>query len=512
MVTTFTYPQSDYDNPAALLELLGSFWANTYPDQLVEDLVVAYALVARQTHEEMLDLLNACGRRVVPVLHRPHWYQLVLKESEHNTEPGTSMSVYGSGIYYGPQPVGGEQLKYGEPWFPYSVFPAPDGLVDCTYIFNRITQPSLSLIRGPDFLIDTDNQVVVFKDNPFENSNVAAREVYVDGQVTDREVSLWMFRPGFDRSDIYTQFGYPLRFELDSTESYRNAVNALWDGLIKGTGSQDVQETIAAICDVPLVQGTETVEVIQDEGTHLSIVTDQRAYRFNANATAIVSVGDTVRPGDQLTNAVRIYEFGHGAVPADLQAITLGPGFLPEGYYDGLTFHNKDVDLVVDTTGVFTKVSFEIGGWPGDIEKFWDDFHDKGVAAGQTLAQLLDQRVNKVGEPGASNLPATVNPLEFLAENVLRNNAFIVKIGYNRLGPDAVSIQHLRQLRRLIPPHTGLIILAELDAEDDTVTLTESTTETAESYSAGEPMLESVDITSYVAETATLQHVGAHCI
>lgn len=510
MEIEFVYPRNEYDQPSVLLELLGTFWSDTYPDQLVEDLMVAYALAARQTHSNMLELINACSRFDVPVYHQEQWYHLVLKESDHNTEAGTSLSVYGSGIVYGNQPDG-TQLKYGVPWFPYSVFPLPGGLISCPFVFNRITQPSVNLVLGVDYVIDLDNEVIVFKDNPFENDLVSSRDIYVDGEVTDREVSLWLFRPRFDAADIHTQFAYPFRFELDSTQTYKDCVNSIWDGLVRGSAVQDIQGAVSAICDIPIVKGTETVEVIQKDSSYLLIVTDQNVYRFHQDATATVSVGDTVHAGDTLTDALQFFDFNRGDY-GNLNAISIGRGFLPAGYYDSITFYNETADLEVDTSGIFTKISFHVGGWPGDVEKFWDDFHERGVAAGQTLAHLLDQRTNKTGEPTASNLPSTINPLEFLSDNVLRNNAFATRIKYNLKGPNAVSLQHLRQLRRLIVPSTTMLVIAELAAPDDVALLTEYVAEEQEPYLGSEPYAENMLLPSYVEEEVTLQYVDGYCI
>lgn len=508
---TFRYPTTEYDQPAVLLELLGTFWSDTYADKVVEDLMVSYALAARQSHADMLQLVDACGRRSVPIFHRQQWYNLVLKASEQNRDAGTSIRAYGGGIVYGNQADSGAQLKYGVPWFPYSTFPLPADLTECRFIFNRLTRPSVSLVLGVDFIIDIENQVIVFKDDPFTNDGIAKRDVYADGVVTEQEVSLWLFRPAFDENDTYTQFAYPLAFSSPSSSAYRNTVNGLWDALVRGAAVQDIESVVSAICDVPLAKGTEEVEVIFKDNNHRVIATDQHVYLFDLNVTVIVAVGDTITAGQPLTNAVQFYEFNHGD-SGDLQAVTIGPSILPDGYYDSITFYNETVALEVDTSDVFAKVSFHVGGWPGDVEQFWNEFHEKGVAQGNTLAQLLDERSNKVGEPTAANLPATINPLKFAVKNILRNNVFAVKIVFNLLGSNALSIRHFRQLRRFVVPSTMLLIITELMAPEDVVTLTEYAEEEQDSYSASEPYQETFSIPSFVEEGTTLQHIEGYCI
>jgi hypothetical protein len=109
-----------------------------------------------------------------------------------------------------------------------------------------------------------------------------------------------------------------------------------------------------------------------------------------------------------------------------------------------------------------------------DIDKFFDDAHAAGVARNQTLAHLLDTRTNKVGEPKSSNLPATINPLKFLTENVLRGNAFVVRLAAAAFGTNAAGLQHMHLLRKIIPPHTAMITILELQGFKDFVTIEES--------------------------------------
>src|SRR5690606_17803300 len=115
-------------------------------------------------------------------------------------------------------------------------------------------------------------------------------------------------------------------------------------------------------------------------------------------------------------------QFQRGQVPAELRAVELGRGWLAAGFVGGLTFENKDVPLVVESDGVYTRLSWELGGWDQDVRRFFDQLHARGLANPPTLAQLLDRRTNPAGEPTAANLPATINPLAFLVANVLRNH------------------------------------------------------------------------------------------
>lgn len=516
----YTYPSRDLDKPQRLLDQLGSFWGGTYAGSFqTERYVFGRARLEQQTEQITQEAVDAVSRFKVPVYHTDLWYQLVLRESDLNNE--TAIARYGEGRYYGPDPVTGFDFQYGVPSFANGyTFPAPAGLVAAPLIFNRLSAPSLSLLPGLDFTLDLATARLSFRENPFDNELIPKRNIYEGDQVVDREAALWVQRAQIDQGYVFAHFGYVLGLNLPSSPSYRTFINGIWDGIVEGGHYQAVADSLAAVADAAVVKNDEetVVDVIKD-ALHLLVITDAEVYRYNRDAVAVVSVGDVVRRGDQLIEAVKIYEFNRGELPEDLRAVTLHSGFLTQGYYDGVTFYNKTVDVAVDTSDVFTRVSFELGGWPGDVAKFWEEFHVRGVAAGQTLAHLLDTRTNKVGEPGVSNLPATINPLGFLIQNVLRNNAFVIRLKPSQFGPHALPLWTVNQLRRIVPPHTGYIVIVQLDVDEDNIVMEGPGTETEAGYTeelvpylASEVISEDLDPGDYVSEEVLMRYIDGVCI
>ena len=51
---------------------------------------------------------------------------------------------------------------------------------------------------------------------------------------------------------------------------------------------------------------------------------------------------------------------------------------------------------------------------------------------------------------------------QFLAANYLRHNALLVRIRTGGFGPDALGLDQLRHLRRIIPPHEAVLIVIEM--------------------------------------------------
>ena len=518
-MANYVYPTNDLDRSDNLLNLLGSYWSTTYlGNEFLEDIVQSKAQLTAQTWLNFMELIASVSRFEVPVFHQENWYALKIKESELNNfdvlvpdyKTGTSYTYATStGMEYGKsQAVDG-----------YFSVPLPPSVESVNNVLNRIVSPSLIFQEGIDYWVP-EKGVLTFRDNPFNNSSIPVQDIVVDGAVKDRECILWLYHGHWDWDTVYQQFGYALNLRMASSEGYRDVVNAVLDAFTGGTSVSDIQFAWSAITGVPItVDKTETVEVVEKDSRSLVVVTDKNAYNFDLTSTATVAVGDTVNAGDSLVDTVQIYEFNRGSVSSDITGLALGPGFLSVGFFGDLTFENKETGLIVEeNVDGYTKVSWDLGGFPGDIEKFWDDVHAEGVAAGKTIAMYLDVRPNPSDQPSAANLPATINPLEFLCENFLRYNTFLVKIKTNQLGDNKLPSIPAASLRKIIPPHTAMIVLVELVHTDTPITMDGSGDATGAGYTedlSGFPCMpnsESVNGTTYISEKTRLVQVSGRCL
>lgn len=510
-----TYPASELQSAEHLLQVLGSFWAETFAGGFtVGSLALARAQRDAQHHLNLLELVASMSRFNVPVFHTENWYFLVLKESERDLAP-VNLPKY-DGTYVYDEATG---LRYGDTLSDsYDSWTAPAALVSAGCICNRITDAGVTLVNGIDFqLVDGS---VRFRSNPFDNSAFAIRSLFSGNDVVDREVGLWVYRGSFDLDTVYEQFGYAIGLAGSSSEGYKSLVNAVYDGLVEGTSVRAVQQAWSAICGVPLVKDdVEVVEQVLVRVDDLLVVTDRNAYSFHPESTPLVAVGDALLAGDALTDTLQFFEFNRGEVPSALTALVCGRGLLASGYMSELVFENKTVPLVVeeDVDG-YTRVSFELGGLATDAEAFWDNVHAAGVAKGETLAHLLDQRPTPDGEPTAVALPATVNPLEFLVSNVLRSNAYAVRVRPHTFGPDALGLGSDLVMRKLVPPHTLGLVLVELVLGPDKVTMEGQGDELVPGYTEGLTFLpitpDAVEVmagTDFVSERVVFKQVRGKC-
>lgn len=530
----YKYPATVYDQPTALLATLGGWWADGYQgrDQ-VSAVVRSKSQVENQTMLDVMELIAALSRYTVPIYHKDNWYAFYLLESQRNDASTSLLRYDDAGATYDTGDL------YDVPQDrPNHAFPRPDDLVDAPIMFNRFTDPTLTWETGVDYVF-RDN-AVIFRENPFDDVRVAKRPVYEDGVIVDQEALMWVFRGDFDWDTIYRQFGYAVGVRLQSSLGYRELLNAVWDAMVGGTSKQQVLTAFSAMSGVPLVRETqETVVDIDADRKHRLILTDQHVYKFHPDATPIVEVGDTVQRGQSLTDTLTIHEFNRGETPDTLLALAMGKGFLSSCFYSDLIFENLEVPLTVitDDPSGFTKVTWPLGGFPLDVDHFFDEMHARGVAEATrpideceevetvlypaddcdetneyarlgTIAHLLDLRPEKVGEPTASNLPATINPLQFLVANVLRNNAYLVRVKVATTGRDKLGLYNARLLTKIVPPHTAMILLAEMTAQSDPVTV-DKVQEQVAFFDGMAPLADTIDMVD--DSRVTLRVISGTC-
>lgn len=483
----FVFPASSLDDRQRLLGLLGDFWRRffTEPEQ-VASLQYARAQEEKQTQQDYQELVDALSRLTVPLYHLDHWYQLKVRQSEIGNQP----IRYGDGFVYGNQPDTGILYKYGdEVGYQSYLISVPEELLHVPLIFNRLTAPSLTLVHGVDFELPEPGRLRLNFD-PFADARLPATAVYDGSEVVDQEITLWLYRSHWERDYIYNHFGYLVGSRKPSSSEYREFVNTLLDAMVQGTTQQHLDRFFAALTGNPVAVGGETVEAVAADRNYRLVITDQRVYRLPLGATVIVAAGDELSAGQQLSDTVTFYDFSRGETPDDLLMLHLDTGFLKAGFAAGLSFENRDVPLVVeeDVDGK-TKVSFEIQGFPTDVEDFFTQLHERAAELGTaTLAELLDVRgPDQETQPTAASLPATINPLTFLIENVLRYHVAAVRIKAEGTHSADFSLFDAKVLRRLIPPWQALILLLDVDAGSEDFT-PDSYDEDGELVLAGEPI------------------------
>tara|TARA_R110000824_G_scaffold16491_4_gene68432 strand:+ start:4763 stop:6310 length:1548 start_codon:yes stop_codon:yes gene_type:complete len=471
---------------------------------LVEDFTFARGQAELQSHQTLLEAADAVSRDKIPVFHTQNWYRYTFLESDlNNTKANYLRYADDTSPTYGNDATTGVVHRYGEQDPDLFAFPKPEELKDCDLIFNGITSSAVSYIYGQDFIIDRD--AIVFKTNPFVNDQVQIDEIYTGTAVTDRRAVLWVYKAKLERNYITEHYGHTLGYNLPSSEPYKKLVNSAYDAIVGGTTKQDIDLALSALTGVEVARHPqETVIHILRDAKGLVIVTSLDVYRFHKSASAVVAVGDVVGSGDYLTDSVVIQELNSAEIPSFLTQLNFGPGVLSPEFEGELTFENSSKTLNITTKDSKAYLTFDIGGFPGDVELFFEELHAKGLAEGKTLAQYIDTRGDSQNsEPTASTLPTTINPLQFLVDNLLRFNMFAIKIQTHSIETD-LGLSRTRIFRKLLPPWTAVVILYELEPDAETVTMDGAGTATRPGYTES--------VTAFTAADAITETLNPVCV
>lgn len=618
---TYTYPGSDLDRARNMIAALGSFWSRTYTgiDQLVSYANATAQLLA-QSHLNLLETVASLSRYDVPVFHEENWYALTIKKSELNSVRTNLTQFNNNNNTFND----GELVFDSAAELDFYAFPLPTNIAGAAKVVNRIINPTVALDFNVDFVLDAPRNAILFAENPFTNPAFLRRVITGPDGKEDEELVLWLFKTHVDYDYIFSQFAYAVGMRLKSSSGAKQLMNAVITGLINGGASvESLDLALSAITGVPIsAEPEETVETIVRDGHGLVIITDKSVYRFTEDVTVVVAVGQKITAGTRLIDAFNVLEFHQGVVADELEALALDRGVLAGCFYSDLLFENKDVPLEVDTDHLsgYTYVRFGLGGFPTDVDKFFDELHARGIEAAEepdaacflkpnifttrgelpsvgtlnivyqtadtnkfyqwrivqpareatgayialtpeereacgfdwlqffsrasfpqvgyedklyvaadtgvfykwvtevpgspavgiyaevlppakrtgTLARLLDTRRQPDGEPTAANLPATINPLKFLVENVLRNNAFCVTITVAALGQNHLGLYNIRHLKRLIPPQTLMFLVYKLRPAVDRIKEI-NLNETLRKFTAAEPLADAIP-DDYVSE------------
>lgn len=436
---------SIFSDGRQFLASLGTFWSQMYAAAgEVDALVQAACANALDTHQRLQEAVQSLSRKAVPVFSKQAWKPLrILRSAATRLEDGRWMV-------------------------------SVPALAQVGYITNRLLSASLVWLEGDQFTLHAGQ--LTLPAGLFDDPRVAVRPLTVNNQA-DIEILLWLCAPETDLETIYNHWGYVIGLHMPSSPEYAKLVDAVLSAITQGPTALQLRRCLALLAGAPcVIEPRETVQDVSYDSLYRVIVTDQHVYRCPKAAQVIASVGDTLRAGDLLTDTVQLYQLSSGQYPEQLPGLSLDRNFISACYYAALIFPNADVPLQIDTadSSGYTKVSFGLGGFPADVEKFFDELHAKGVHAAVqpqptcstprrngTLAHLLDKRDVLTSEPTADTLPKTINPYKFLLQHVLRNNAAIavVKLG---AGINALGLSQLRLLSHFVPAQQAVLVAMTL--------------------------------------------------
>lgn len=491
----FQFPKDDLDTPDKAESLVGGYWLEVYDgkDQ-IEDLISSRTTLWQQARDTWDETYRTKSRHLIDHLSIKNWlYYPILK-----SKGITTTKLFGGGKSYGDS-----TFNYGE--IEGYAWDLPDSVLHFSQVYNRVSDPSVSFIEGIDFYVDNEIGKVVFADDPFNNNKFATVTVNNQDGTSDTLLALWVYRPKIDKQSIQLIYGQPIDINGRSTPEYKQFVNSVYDSLILGMSCGRLGLILGGALDLPVSVEDEVVERIYSEIRKV-IITDKRVYFVPTAAEPTVEEGDATVKGQSLTDALMVRELKRNSNIDDIYAINLGNGFIGNEFAYDLGFVNKFVTPTVSTDDYgYTKFSFEIGGHPLDVDKFWELVHSRGVDKGLTIAQGLDKRVEKVGEPTEESLPSSINPLRFLVDEMIPGGLTLVSIKIESLGAELPRMSILPDLTSL---GNGIFFIFEAPLAIDSSFDVQST---IDSQFTGAETIEEYITSSLLSSAVTLKSVNSSC-
>lgn len=391
------YGTNSHEDGNSMLLALGRFWAQSMDrPEVVAGLFNGLGAILGDGISALEDVGDAQLKSAAPVHSTRPLIRLYASAEERATYPKYR---YGSGFTYG------RTALYGEDGAP-RMLRLPEGVLDVQAVVDNPARPSVTYVTGLHFEIE--HGFLVFTD----------QFLPVDG-----DIEVWLYDCSMDDNPVYDFYGRAFGLEFRASEHYRRFVSAVWDLAHNGPTEFFVRNAIGAALGVPCASTPGNVSYIGEYGGRLIICAGIMVYELPAGSQPVVSVGDLVRYGDQLVDTVR---YSDGRILDQAVTRVVVGNNLMHGMAGSLTFDNKFVP-VKRAAGRFT---FDVGGISDDVEKFW---------------ARLDYAA--VPDPGY-----VVNPAMYIHE-LLRNNATVVTVDYNKLSAAAPGVVALNALTDYLPPH-----------------------------------------------------------
>jgi hypothetical protein len=455
----------------AVLSTLGSFWLSLHRDKaMFKQYGIGLSWLLAQRLADMLYTLQSLNRHTLPALEPQTWKRISFRESTFTTSQASSVK-YGQGIYYG-EGSGAVTIYLfgGGSGSPIKGTDIQVELEQVATLTNTPIAASMCLVYGTDFWIE--NGGLFFRANPFDNPAAPVVEIYdTAGTLVDREITLWGFNAQLNIQAMSDHFGTIIGVTGGNGDEYNTLINAAFDALMDGPSTASFVDMVASVFGVPFTRTDG--EVVQDStiaGDELVIATDKNVYCFNKAATSLVTVGQVLDKGQALTDAVQILTTPREL--ANLDGLTIDNRLASSLGSHAIAFPNADYPITITTQYAKTKVSTTLLGNPAVIRKFWTDAHVRGVAAGTTLADALDQRTDPETEPGVADLPPTLNPLTLLLQE-LGHSLLVVKVKMAAVGDRRPNAALGDLLHRVLPSRYITLLIIEHPAFEEYIELSD---------------------------------------
>ena len=424
---------STADTPRKLLQPLGTYWSQVQRrNPQLHGLLCALAAVQQHLEQPLIELALSASREAIPVFQTTRILSLDLQRSQRNKTAsaiiryGDQNESYLSGQLTDSTPRYGLPRRQGH-WYEISKYP----LVSVDAVVDHPTAPTVVLRPYIDF--NVFGQSIQFFNDPIPN--------------TQSNKTWYALNAKYDRDWVYRTFGVVAGVRAsESSEAYKEIVNAIFQCYVKGGGWTNILNVLAVTTGNRIVTEQETVELV----TECCVVTDKNVYDIAGKVTDR-KVGDVLYPGESLTNTFVPISINSGHVDERIPGISLDKDYTGVFYRGMLTFFNRMQPL----ERYAGRLGFDLGGWKSDTFKFWRLFHERCDVQGLNGVKILQSLSTDDGK---------INPCQFLVEQLARYHYNLLYVKQTQR-PTSLTLGDIK-IDSLLNPWSTILIYLETDMID----------------------------------------------
>ena len=475
----------DLTHPDYFAEFIGSFWNLVFAGNRLSGGVASFSASALlDQYQWLTEAVDRLSIDTIKPTTTQRFRPVIFRQSDFSVGP--DLLTTSSGATIGPQPEGGKFLEGVtftinglEKRSGRYYVGVGDGVVSIgPVILNSLREPSLVWVEGVDFVFS--NGVVAFKTNPFDDPRIPSRKVpsssVPDGE---NEIVLWMTDVKSDNGEFSQQYGFAAPNLKPGTPEYFEGIKACMRAIAEGPTTSAIDHLIAAVLGLPCIrEARETVLSVSNFGEDSLIATDLGVYLVKSAFPLRpgIAPGAVLEAGHPLSSASEVFDRTSNVQWwSDLDGLLLGDAFFDKRITSAMGFLNATYPVVlgpstVSADGVdMRSASFYLAGEKKNTNLFWDITSENSTRAGRPFGNALYKQRGVTSEDGTPDFTKEllINPLQFLAETLIRDSVVVVRVKNSSALPMTNLFQVASLLRSLMPAWLGLIVVADIQVGDD---------------------------------------------
>lgn len=358
---------------------------------------------------------------------------------------------------------------------------------------ERLSNGYKALIRDKDFFIIQNPNLIVFNEMS-ENDIVNFLQQAVN--ITDWSAKLLWFENAqlmYKENNFFKKAMFGQRAESIFNENINSIINKLLSSVAGFPDTFSIMQLLADMFGVKVAgldnfggKPNVVTEIVQEvivnpDGTK-TVITNRTSYVSDPEYDPPLNVNSVIDRPMFLPGYIAYYDNNSASLPKQLDCVPFkSTQLLTSNNKYQIDLPNSEVKVVVHgMDNGKLKITFEVGGFNADITDFFDKLHSLGVSSGYALANLLDDRINPVGEPtNETHVKQKINPAKIFVEKLWSPHTLAVVIEFDKI-KNKESLAFLDTLADLIPPEKQIFI--KINKNDNDQASDQNTTESHETF------------------------------